>query len=75
MSDDQRTIAILSARLDVITAERDAALSALDGLERLIDRKQHMWPEEQAALRAAKAVLIEHGRRKAERMQVWEDRK
>ena len=74
MSDDETTIAILRARNEIIQAELDAVVNALDWLEKLVDGKAHMWPDEQAAVRTARAVLIEHGRRKAEVKTYWEDR-
>jgi hypothetical protein len=69
------SIETLIARLDVALAELDAAIEALDLLERIIDRKGFLKPEHQHALQQAKALLIEHNRRKAEHVQVWEDRK
>lgn len=55
----------LAAAYELRVAERDAALSALDKLERMIKRiGGHMTPEDQATLRAATAVLAEQGHRR-----------
>ncbi len=63
------------ARLEVRTAERDRALDLVAQLERIITATGgYMSPEDQAWLREAQSLLVEHGRRAPEQRAVWVDR-
>lgn len=61
--------------LETAHAQRDAALSALQALESLLTRiGGYMTPEDQDALRAARALLAETGRKASPRAAEWVDR-
>lgn len=60
--------------IELRTAERDAAIDALDKLEAMVKRiGGHATPEDQATLRGATSVLAEQGRRKVDRRH-WTNR-
>lgn len=61
-------------RTEVRAAERDRALDLLSRLERIVTRTGgYMAPEDQDALREARAMLVEH-ERLADQRKVWRDR-
>lgn len=60
---------------EVEAAKLEAALRSLADLERIIMRiGGFMTPEDQARLREAQALLVEHGRRASKDRPVWVDR-
>lgn len=63
------------ARLEIRTAERDRALDLLEQLERVLTKiGGFMTPADQDTLRAARALLVELGRREPENRAMWQDR-
>lgn len=64
----------IARELEVATAQRDAALSALDALERMVTRAGgFMTHEQQQVLMDARFVLEDAGHRKR-REQTWRNR-